>query len=78
MKPLPQSPELLRVARRVVWFMDPKEALAQPLLFLAHVMTYGTLEDLAVVADLVDKGAFCQVLDQAPPGVFAGHGRIGI
>jgi len=39
MKPLPPTPELLAVARRVVWFKEPDEALADPVHFLAHVMT---------------------------------------
>ena len=30
MKPLPITPDLLRVARRVVWFKEPEEALAEP------------------------------------------------
>jgi hypothetical protein len=34
MKPLPRAPELLRVARRVVWFEPPEQALADPLRFL--------------------------------------------
>lgn len=46
MKPLPKTPGLLAVAERVVWFKPPAEALADPVHFLAHVMTYGTVEDL--------------------------------
>ena len=45
MKPLPATPELLNVARRVVWFKEPEAALADPVHFLAHVMTYGTVEE---------------------------------
>jgi hypothetical protein len=29
----------LNVARRVVWFKEPDKALADPVHFLAHVMT---------------------------------------
>jgi hypothetical protein len=35
-----------KVAKRVVWFKTPEEALADTKLFLAHVMTYGTLDDI--------------------------------
>ena len=49
MKALPETPELLAVAARVVWFKPPREALAEPIHFLAHVMTYGTLEDVRVL-----------------------------
>lgn len=70
MKPLPLTPELLRVARRVVWFKEAAATLADPLLFLAHVMTYGTPEDLAALRGEIGKDQFLEVLDHAPPGVF--------
>ena len=46
-------PTLREVARRVVWFKQPDEALASPLHFLGHVMTYGTPEDLRAVYEVV-------------------------
>ncbi len=70
MKPLPVTPELLNVARRVVWFKDPEKALADPVHFLAHVMTYGTVEDLKALTGIVGKEDFSEVLDNAPPGIF--------
>jgi hypothetical protein len=70
MKPFPVKPELLNVARRVVWFKEPEEALADPVHFLAHVMTYGTVEDLQALKGIVDEDEFRTVLDNAPPGIF--------
>jgi len=70
MKPLPKSDELLAVAKRVVWFKDPAEALADPVHFLAHVMTYGSVEDLRVVEGVVGEKEFLEALEQAPAGVF--------
>jgi hypothetical protein len=70
MKALPATPELLKVARRVVWFKEPEEALADPIHFLAHLMTYGTLEDLAAVRGVVGKPELTEALEQAPPGIF--------
>jgi len=70
MKPLPVTPELLRVARRVVWFQEPEEALADPVHFLAHVMTYGTSEDLRALQGIVGIDEFREVLAHAPAGVF--------
>jgi hypothetical protein len=70
MNPLPATPEVLRVAARVVWFKTPSETLADPVHFLAHVMTYGTVEDLQALEGLVGPGEFREVLEQAPPGVF--------
>jgi len=70
MKPLPETPELLAVAERVVWFKPPAEALADPAHFLAHVMTYGTAEDLRALKGVVGLNEFGEALDHAPPGVF--------
>lgn len=70
MKPLPPTPGLLTVARRVVWFKEPAEALADPILFLTHVMTYGMIEDLAALRGLVGVEQFREALDHAPSGVF--------
>ncbi|MHC1789828.1 hypothetical protein [Solidesulfovibrio sp.] len=68
MKPLPLTPELLAVARRVVWFKSPQEALADPVHFLAHVMTYGTIEDLKTLGGVVGLPEFRAALEQAPRG----------
>jgi hypothetical protein len=40
MKPLPHNADLLSVAPRVVWFEPRERALADPVRFLVHVMTY--------------------------------------
>ena len=69
MKGLPIRPELLAVAQRVVWFKTPHEALAEPRHFLAHVMTYGTVEDLRVLEGIVGEREFIEVLEHAPPGI---------
>jgi len=70
MKPLPATSELLSVAARVVWFKAPSEALADPVHFLAHVMTYGTVEDLRALEGVVGQREFREALEQAPPGIF--------
>jgi hypothetical protein len=70
LKSLPETPELLAVAERVVWFKKPTEALAEPVHFLAHVMTYGTPEDLQALQGIVGPNELREVLDNPPPGVF--------
>jgi hypothetical protein len=70
MKPLPQTPDLLAVAERVVWFKPPTETLADPVHFVAHVMTYGTVEDMRALNGVVGPNEFRETLDNAPPGVF--------
>lgn len=70
MRALQPTPELLHVARRVVWFKEPHDALADTLHFLAHVMTYGTIEDLMAIEGVVGREELCEVLRNPPPGVF--------
>ena len=62
--------ELQDVARRVVWFKPPEEALKDVRLFLAHVMTYGTLNDIATTLGHFSERDFEAVLNDPPPGVF--------
>lgn len=62
--------EVLRVAERVIWFMPPRDALRDPAGFLAHLMTYGTIEDVNVILRYLTLDDFRKVLDDAPPGVF--------
>lgn len=70
MKQLPPNPDLLRVAPRVVWFEPPEQALADPIRFLAYLMTYGTLEEIAIVRRYLDLDDFREALEHAPPGIF--------
>ncbi len=70
MKALPATPALIEVARRVVWFEEPAAALADPARFLAYVMTYGTVADLAALRGVVGKDDYRDALDRAPPGIF--------
>ena len=70
MKSLPVTPELLRVARRVVWFEEPARALTDPVQFLTHVMVFGTVEDVAALRGIIGKEDYRKVLEQAPPGIF--------
>ncbi len=69
MKPLPHSRDMLTVASRVVWFESPEKALANPIRFLAYLMAYGTLEEIAVVQRYLDLDDFREALEHAPPGI---------
>ena len=64
------SSDLLRVAKRVVWFKAPDDAVKDVKLFLAHVMTYGTLTDITTTLQYFSEKDFEAVLDDPPPGVF--------
>src|SRR6202030_873163 len=69
MKPLPCNSDLLTVAPRVVWCEPPERALADPIRFLAYLMTYGTMDDIAVVRRYLDLEDFREALEHAPPGI---------
>ena len=62
--------DLEKVAARLFWWKPPEEALADQNRFLAQVMTYGTIEDLAVVQSHFQESAFREVLANPPAGVF--------
>ncbi len=67
----PYAAELIRVARKVVWYDGPEETLADLPTFLAHVMVYGSSGDVAVVERFVPAEEFRKVLENAPAGVFS-------
>ena len=62
--------ELHQVAKRVVWFDAPEQTLQNPRLFLAHLMVYGTIEEIMIAKRHYADGDFISVLNHPPPGVF--------
>lgn len=62
--------DLLTVAKRVIWFKAPEDAVKDTKLFLAHVMTYGNLSDIRVTLNYCSEDDFEAVLNDPPPGVF--------
>jgi hypothetical protein len=69
MKPLPNAEDLLKVVPGVIWFEPPEQALADPIRFLAYLMTYGTPDEIAVVRRYLDLDDFREALEYAPPGI---------
>jgi hypothetical protein len=53
----------------VIWFEAPERALADPVRFLAYLMTYGTAEEIAVVRRYLTLSDFREALDHAPAGI---------
>jgi len=66
----PYPPELLRVARKVVWYEAPERTLEDIPVFLAHLMVYGSRHDVELVKEYVSPEEFRQALENAPAGVF--------
>jgi hypothetical protein len=66
----PYPPELLRVARKVVWDDAPERTLDDIPTFLAHLMVYGSPSDVHVVEKYMSHEEFRTALANAPAGVF--------
>lgn len=62
-------PDLLRVAKRMVWFKEPEETLRDPVFFLCHVMTYGTVADVATTREHFSDNHLREALRLAHPGI---------
>lgn len=70
MKQLVLTPELQQVARRVVWFEEPEQAIADPARFVAYAMTYGTHTDVAEIEQQLTEVGLLEALENAPAGIF--------
>ena len=69
MKAIPINPETEAIARRVIWFEPPKEALEEPIRFMAYAMKHATHEDMKVLRRYVSNEDFLEALEKAPPGI---------
>ncbi|HMC58440.1 MAG TPA: hypothetical protein VKJ01_04535, partial [Candidatus Solibacter sp.] len=58
------------VARKVVWYEIPEEALGDLPSFLVQAMVFGSPADIAAVERFVPAEEFRMVLENAPSGVF--------
>jgi len=70
MNQLPLTPEIEAVARRVIWFQPPEQAIADPVRFVSYAMTYGMHEDMQVVRRCLSDADLREALDHAPAGIF--------
>jgi hypothetical protein len=69
MNSIPLTAETEAVARRVLWFEPPDQALADPIRFLAYALSWATHEDLGVLRHFVSDADLMEVLNHAPPGI---------
>ena len=69
MKPIPLNAETTAIARRLVWFEAPKQALADPVRFMAYAMASATHEDMKALRRYVSDDDFREALEHAPPGI---------
>ena len=69
MKAIPLNPETEEIARRVIWFEPPSEALQEPIRFMAYAMKHATHQDMKALRNYVSDADFREALDKAPPGI---------
>jgi len=69
MKTIPLIPETQALARRLVWFEAPEEALSDPLRFMAYAFARATHEDMRIVRAYLTDDDLREALDRAPPGI---------
>jgi len=70
MKPPKLTEELERVARRTLWFKSPEAGVRDPVYFIAHVLTYGTHEDVQALRYHVSDEELAEAIRNASLGVF--------
>jgi hypothetical protein len=63
------SPELRRIASRVVWWDTPERVLAREDDFLCRVMALGNLADVNYIEETYGPDRLRRALRVAPPGV---------
>lgn len=66
---LPRTEQTLDIARRLIWFETPEQALDHPIRFLAYAFRYGRASDIAQLRNYLSDADFRYALRHAPPGI---------
>ncbi|MSP03354.1 MAG: hypothetical protein EXR07_20275 [Acetobacteraceae bacterium] len=69
MKTIPLTPNTEALARRLVWFEDPAEALSDTIRFAAYAFSRATHEDMKLMRIFMTDDDLREALDNAPPGI---------
>lgn len=69
MKTIPLTPETEALARRLVWFESPAEALSDTPRFVAYALVRATHEDMTFLRKFLSDDDLREALDHAPPGI---------
>ena len=67
MKPIPLTPDTAALARRLIWFEEPQEALSDPPRFVAYALARATREEVKILRDIISNDDLREALDKAPP-----------
>ena len=69
MNAIPVTPLTLELARRIIWFEPPEQALSDPIRFMAYAMTYALHEDMREIRRYVSDDEIRAALDNSPAGI---------
>ena len=69
MKTIPLTPDTQALARRLVWFEAPEEALSDTFRFVAYALARATHEDMKIVRSYLTDDDLREALAHAPPGI---------
>jgi hypothetical protein len=69
MKAIPVTPLTEALARRLVWFEEPQEALSDTFRFVAYAVARATHEDMKLLRSFLSDDDLREALDHAPPGI---------
>ncbi len=69
MKAIPLTPDTEALARRLIWFEEPSEALADPVRLLAYAFARATHEEMQRLRAILTDDDLREALDRAPPGI---------
>ncbi|MBS0386429.1 MAG: hypothetical protein JSS00_13900 [Proteobacteria bacterium] len=70
MKPLVLTPPLRRAAERCVWYEPPEAAIRDAPRLVAHILTFGSIEDVGALRTQYSDEDLREALQAAPPGIF--------
>ncbi|MBX9617396.1 MAG: hypothetical protein K2X25_17525 [Caulobacteraceae bacterium] len=71
--PLPLNDDMAAIARRVIWFETPEQALSDTRRFLAYAFRYATHEDMQTLRRHLGDEDLRDALEHAPPGIIDGR-----
>ncbi len=66
---LPVNDRTLALARRLIWFEPPEQALSDATRFLAYAFAYARAHEMDVLREWIDDGQLREALSHAPPGI---------
>jgi hypothetical protein len=69
MRSVPLNPETEALARRLVWFKPPDQALADPVRFMAYAFAEATHEEMRAIRRYLDDADLLEALQNAPAGI---------